>query len=258
MYYQENYRKAHQYLIQRQKQIDFQPNKLNQPQIITIRKILEVIRSKDRSNSYLKYKKTTGQEKKEETHSPQRLITSNQEPKNHNRSIVSKLLRLNKITRNKTQVTPIQYNFIDRIIEPTKKKIEIQSERNSPLRIRKNIPCIDYQMSTQVLVSDNQKQVNNNMTDRQFFIQKPRLIENINQQQAQSKSIQNFLSHHQSIRTEQASPSLRRLNKTSYQCEQTKNNTNQIKNENIDKQIQLIRKVSGWTIQSQDSIQTPF
>ncbi|CAD8050956.1 unnamed protein product [Paramecium sonneborni] len=256
MYYQENYRKARQYLNLKQKQIDFQPSKQNQPQITTIRQILEVIRSKERSDSQFKYIKTTGCEKKEDNHSPQIIISSNQESKDQNRSLAAKLLRLNKITRNKTQVTPIQYNFIDRIIEPLKKKVEIQSEQNSPLRIRKNVPCVEYQLPSQLFFQDNQKQVTT-MSERKVCIQKPKLKEISNQQQNQNKSIQNCLSHHQIIHTEQASPTLRRLNKTSYQCEQVKI-TNQIKNEKIDKQIQLIRKVSGWTIQSQESIQTPF
>ncbi|CAD8158852.1 unnamed protein product [Paramecium octaurelia] len=257
MYQQESYRKANHYLVQRPKQPDIQSKQLNQPSITTIRQILEVIRSKERSNSQIKYiKTTTGQEKKEENHSPQVLLTSNQESNYHSGSIVSKLLRLNKITRNKTQVTPIQYNFIDRIVEHNKKKTEIQSERNSPLRIRKNIPSMEFQLSTQMLILESQKQNNNtNLTERQFFIQKPRVLESI--QHKQSKSIQNYLSHHQNMQTEQASPTLRSLNKTSYQCEQTKS-TNKIRNEKIDKQIQLIRKVSGWTIQSQDSVQTPF
>ncbi|CAD8134344.1 unnamed protein product [Paramecium pentaurelia] len=254
MYYQENYRRARQFLNQRQKLIDFQPYKLNQPQITTIRQILEVIRSKERSNSQFKYIKTTGQEKQDDYQKPQILISSNLEPKDHNQSLTSKLLRLNKITRNTTQVTPISYNFIDRIIEPLKKKTEIQSEQNSPSRVRKIIPCIEYQLPTQLIFQDNQKQVNN-IIERKFCIQKSRPKEIINLQQPKNKSIQNCLSHHQIINKEKASPTLRRLNKTSYQCEQVKF-TNSIQNEKIEKQIQQIRKVSGWTIQSQESVQT--
>ncbi|CAD8134111.1 unnamed protein product [Paramecium octaurelia] len=254
MQYQENYRKAREFLNQRQKQIEFKPYKLNQPQITTIRQILEVIRSKQRSNSQFKYLKPAAQEKQEDNHQQQMFITSNLEPKDHTKALAAKLLRLNKITRNKTQVTPISYTCMDRIIEPLRQQTEIQSEQNSPLRVRKNIPCVEYQLPTQSSLLDNQKQVNN-ITERKFYIQKSRPKKNVNSSQTKNKSIQSCLSHHQIIYKEQISPKLKRLNKTTYQGEQVKI-TNSIKNGKIEKQIQLIRQVSGWTIKSQESFQT--
>ncbi|CAK71095.1 unnamed protein product (macronuclear) [Paramecium tetraurelia] len=253
MQYEENYRKAREFVNQRQNKINFKPYKLNKPQITTMHQILDVIRSKKRSNSQFKYLKPAAQTKQEDNHLQKKFITSNLEPKDHTQILAAKILRLNKITRNKTQVTPISYTCMDQIIEPLRQQTEISYEQNSPLRIRKNIPCVEYQLPIELQLQDNQKYVNN-ITERKFYIQKSRPKENYNSQQTKNKSMQSCLSHHQIIYKEQVSLKLKRLNQTIYLSEQVKI-INSIKNEKIEEQIQQIRKVSGWTIKSQQSFQ---
>jgi len=56
--------------------------------------------------------------RKDDTCIPLMVIqSSNPEYRESKHSISGKLLRLNKITQHKTEMTPTQYNFIDRIVE---------------------------------------------------------------------------------------------------------------------------------------------
>lgn len=78
---------------------------------------------------------------------PLMVITSQSpEPKDH--CIPAKLLRLNKITR--TEIAPASYNFLDKIIEPTTKRLETKSEQISPLRLRKNGTEKKYCIASQI------------------------------------------------------------------------------------------------------------
>ncbi|CAD8049994.1 unnamed protein product [Paramecium primaurelia] len=239
MYYQENLRKAREYLNKRQKQIDHLTRKPIQAQGVNIRQIFAILRSKDRNEkSESRQLKTIYQDKKEDNIGVPLIVITSQNPdqRDSNHSITAKLIRLNKITRNKTEITPTQYNFIDRIVEPTIKKPEIHSEQISPLRMRKNAPS--------------------NLTDRRQLILKNK--ETIHQKgyHVQNQKSQGCIITHQFIHSEQTSPSFRRLNQTSYQCDKTKI-FNKIKNQPLENEIKLIRQISGWTIQSQESIQTP-
>ncbi|CAD8141907.1 unnamed protein product [Paramecium octaurelia] len=239
MYYQENLRKAREYLNKRQKQIDHLTRKPIQTQGVNIRQIFAILRSKDRNEkSESRQLKTIYQDKKEDNNGAPLIVITSQNPdqKDSNHSITAKLIRLNKITRNKTEITPTQYNFIDRIVEPTNRKPEIHSEQISPLRMRKNAPS--------------------NLTDRRQVILKNK--ETIHQKgyHVQNQKSQGCIITHQFIHSEQTTPSFRRLNQTSYQCDKTKI-FNKIKNQPLENEIKLIRQISGWTIQSQESIQTP-
>ncbi|CAD8048497.1 unnamed protein product [Paramecium sonneborni] len=239
MYYQENLRKAREYLNKRQKQIDHLTRKPIQTQSVNIRQIFAIFRSKDRNESESRQLKTICQDKKEEnTQVPLIVITSqNPEHRDSNHSITAKLIKLNKITRNKTEITPAQYNFIERIVEPSIKKPEIHSEQISPLRIRKNAPS--------------------NLTDRRSFIVKNKDLIHLKGYHVQNQKSQGCILTNQFIHSEINSPSFKRLNQTSYQCDKTKI-FNKIKNQLLEKEIKLIRQISGWTIKSQESIQTPI